>query len=115
MIRYRLIRRRFSGKGERTGDGVTAGNSRIEERGERRERVEFMETEAETGGSRREDQSAGKGKDGRRDGESVALTTTLKQPSGDCSIYGCFIIHCLVLFVCYHPPASLLRRILTLV
>ncbi|CBI23324.3 hypothetical protein VitviT2T_014999 [Vitis vinifera] len=44
-----------------------------------------METEAETTGSRQEglspNHSAGNGKDARRDGETVAPTTTLKQPS----------------------------------
>ncbi|RVX08415.1 hypothetical protein CK203_014262 [Vitis vinifera] len=47
-----------------------------------------METEAETTGSRQEglspNHSAGNGKDARRDGETVAPTTTLKQPSVDC-------------------------------
>lgn len=78
-----------------------------------------METEAETTGSRQEglspNHSAGNGKDARRDGETVAPTTTLKQPSGDCcSIYGCFVIHCVEVLVFYQCPTSRLRWTLTL-
>lgn len=64
-----------------------------------------MEKEAETGGSRQEDHSAGMRKDGRRDGESVAPTTSLKQPSGDWSLYGYFI-DVLLLLVSYRCPTG---------